>query len=50
MANLNKFRAKLLSDRVKDLLKILEEVKVLLASIVSGMKQVGDILEDESRD
>ena len=50
MANSKKFRRKILSDRIKDLLKILEEVKVLLASIVSGMKQVGDILEDESKD
>ena len=48
MANLNKYRRKLLSDRMKDLLKIIEEVKILLASIVSGMKQIGDILEDKS--
>ena len=50
MASLNKYRRKLLSDRMKDLLKIIEEVKILLASIVSGMKQIGDILEDKRDD
>ena len=50
MANLNKYRRKLLSDRMKELLKVIEEVKILLASIVSGMKHVAEILEEKNDD
>ena len=50
MANLNNYKFKLLSDRIKNLLKIMEEIKLLLSSVVSGMKQVNDVLEKESEE
>lgn len=50
MANLNKYRKEILSDRIKDLLKLIEEVKIILTSIVSGMKQIDDILDSKEDD
>tara|TARA_R110000744_G_scaffold150693_2_gene264058 strand:- start:14956 stop:15108 length:153 start_codon:yes stop_codon:yes gene_type:complete len=50
MASLNNYKFKLLAERINDLLKIIEEMKILLSSVVSGMKQVSDILEKESEE
>jgi hypothetical protein len=50
MANSKRYRKKLLSDSIKNLLLIMDEIKVLLTSVKGGMNQVRELLNDENRE
>ena len=53
MANFQRYKKKkkrgIVLTRMREILGVLNEIKVMFSSVVSGMKQLVEILEDEDK-